>query len=217
MAIDPIKNQSIAQCRQDELVGLETQAGRSMGHVWLLSESTVIIVPAANHRTLELEKGTAVEIQTPTSNGLETYQGEILDVRAVPAVLLGNIKPVATTQRRKFTRIPAKLKVLLWLNENDIAPERAIPCVTRDISANGILITVTNQLASQMNERIVLQLIVPDNHTVLSRGIVRRFTIRDSGNVKSYDLGIEFDNIDPEDREMLVKYVLRQQYLRSKD
>lgn len=194
----------------DELVGISIDESRSVGRVWLKSDSFVVVVPPANFQSYSVKQGEPVFLQLATSHGVKTFEGMVGEVRAVPAIVISGLKATASTQRRRYPRVNVRLSVHIWPDEEPWEIDSAVLCKSLNISATGIRVSLNRHLDVRVGDTVSIHVAMPEGRPLQTPAAVRRIRIHELDATQ--ELGLEYLNLPPEDREMLVKFVMRKQF-----
>lgn len=197
----------------DELVGINIDDSRAVGRVWLKSDSFLVVVPPANFQSYSVQQGKSVYLQLVTSHGVKTFEGMVGEVRAVPAIVISGLKPTASTQRRRYPRVNVRLTVHIWPNDEPWEIDSAVICKSLNISATGIRVSLNRHLDVRVGDTVSINVSLPEDRSLQTPAVVRRIRIHELDATQ--ELGLEYLNLPPEDREMLVKYVMRRQFERG--
>jgi uncharacterized protein (TIGR02266 family) len=116
-------------------------------------------------------------------------------------------KETDVQERRKYVRLTADVEVRY--DVLDTKSHEAMQAVTRNISAGGICLIINEQLP--IGTVLQLDIYLPQNQPVIkAKGkIVWISAFRMANEKERYDAGIEFIEIDEEQRKIIDKYVLR--------
>ncbi|MFH0877006.1 MAG: PilZ domain-containing protein [Candidatus Omnitrophota bacterium] len=108
-------------------------------------------------------------------------------------------------ERRKFVRLGVNVKVN-WQKPAPPPPILDQENLTKNISEGGICLTANEKLNT--GELLLLDIELPNRRFIRAKGRVawvHEFDIRAKG--KRYDVGIEFLEIQPQDREEIKKFM----------
>jgi c-di-GMP-binding flagellar brake protein YcgR len=131
----------------------------------------------------------------------------------LPMLLLAHPEPqkVMRIQRRDYVRIPAKVPVeyMIVSAEQDVTKQKKFKTTSVDISGGGLNL-VTNV---PLNKQDLLQLTITlDGEPIVLNGIVIRTSSQVKlNNLKQTTAGVQFINIQENDREKIIKFVFQWQ------
>ena len=118
---------------------------------------------------------------------------------------------MAQADRRKAVRIPAKLAMEIRISDVDTAKVESI-----NVSANGVYFTSDKYIPELTRLDITLDLPTAKNEkahgkSVVCSGVVVRTEPPDEQpGVEGYEIACYFTSIDPDDKETLESYILKQ-------
>jgi hypothetical protein len=117
---------------------------------------------------------------------------------------------MASTERRRAVRAPAKLAMQVKLEGIDLAHAETV-----NVSANGVYFSSKSHIPTLTRLRITLLLPSdnpksPDRKVVCDGVVVRTEPDKPRSNQESYDIACYFTSISPRDQDLLEAYILRQ-------
>lgn len=111
-------------------------------------------------------------------------------------------------ERRKHPRLNINIKVNWDKDEVGGLRQRGCSDITKDISEGGVCLIVYDKVDVGHSLRLKIEL--PTKKVVESRGKVvwvKEFEIIGKSNEKRYDIGVEFSEVNSQDREEMKNFI----------
>jgi len=181
-------------------------------------DSNHIIISAPIHEgfVIFVSIGSNIEVVFFDGKGLYTFKGIVRDRGRKGNILVLTVEIVSEItkiQRREFFRFEwvANVKFRVVKDKHGSYQKgetQFINALTRDISGGGIGI-ITN-VKQSMGDIVELELELEEGQTISALGQIVRSVIYDNDLTK-YDVGIMFYDINPKDRERIIKFIFSKQ------
>ena len=172
----------------------------------------VLSMPMKRGRTFFVGIDEKINIYFSKRGSFYCIEGKVEDKQynPIPVIAMYPLSPPYKKQKRSYFRLQISLIIHIKLSGSDDWIQR----YTRDISAGGMKFSNSKVIQKGSN----IEVIIPD---VLGETVLKAAVVRTEGNsnrhINTYDIAIEFIEMDEQIRDKIVKYILaRQRELRSK-
>ncbi len=111
-------------------------------------------------------------------------------------------------ERRNYPRLDMSVAVT-WKKVAGASEESSAVDVTKNIAAGGICLIMFQKVAA--GDILFLEMVLPSKQAIVCRGRViwvKELGILGKETEKKFDVGLEFIDIAPEDRETIKKFVI---------
>lgn len=178
--------------------------------------SIVIAVPIHEGNLVPIAIKSEMEVFLNHSKGLFVFRGVVLGRgmrQNVHVMRVEIVSDFVKIQRREYFRFTWLMPVTFRILESETDAEKGeqsplIRAVARDISGGGVgLITNTRQ---NLNDIVEVELPLESDKKLVLKAKVIRSIILDADKTK-YDTGIEFIDIRPREREVIIRFIFDKQ------
>jgi len=174
----------------------------------ITKDQIYIGIPIVNGALLPVYQGEKVQVSYQVKkeyNQVITYSFTSLvhsrEKSPVPVMVLGLPDKVHKAQRRNYLRIPVELLCNWRIPEDDTFHKG----IVIDLSGGGCLLKTQQELSE--GSKIQLELTLPDKPTLVLNAQAVRVLNRDDKSNIVYHIGLEFENIRENHRDVIVKYL----------
>lgn len=172
----------------------------------------VLSMPMKRGRTFFVGIDEKINIYFSKRGSFYCIEGKVEDKQynPIPVITMYPLSPPYKKQKRSYYRLRVSLKIHIKLPNSD----NWIQGYTRDVSAGGMKFSHFQVI----EKGSIIEVIIPDvlGETVL-KAVVVRTEENSNRHINTYDIAIEFIEMDEQIRDKIVKYILaRQRELRSK-
>lgn len=203
----------IGQLVNIEVVESKGSAKRYPSRVEGLDEDTVTLTsPLQNRVPVYLPAGSSVNIWCRDSLAAYTFSASVVQNKKERLPLLVITKPekVKRVQMRAFVRVICNISVLLKYKDK-AGNEEKLQCVSRDISAGGIMLILKKRAGLNKNDDVSVQFELNGDEFELSGKIIRNDRELDCDGIERTVLAIKFVELDSIATAKITKYVYQRQ------
>lgn len=166
-----------------------------------------ISLPTEKGRLIPISEGKKITLYYSVhSKGTFSFQAVVEERKKnpIPHMKVRQIDKTIKTQRRNYYRLHVLLPVEVYdMERNPVANGN-----TLDISGGGIRLFISKRLEEREEYYFAITL---DGKRFLSKGMVLRRSIPNYELPDEYEAAIKFTMITEEDRNMIIKYIFKQQ------
>lgn len=171
----------------------------------------LLAAPISRGTIVGLPDGISLQVEVVIRGASFSFQVDVLKrVRLpVPLLIVSLPEKMKKLRRRAWVRVPAVLDlVYVFLKEGETYGD-SIRAKTLDISGGGLLLA-THQ---EVRERDILKMSLglPPGGLLNLTGLVVRVITRPEEKVRPFRAGVEFQDIDNRDRDLIMRYIFDRQ------
>ncbi len=174
------------------------------------SDTLVILSPIKDSKIYPIHVGNIINIIFYINNtGKYYFQGEVIKRESknkLSFLYIKQIDNMQKMQRRNFFRLNIVLNIDIEVIENNNVIKE-LQCLTKDISGGGIRFISKEKLPSAT--LINCKIPIDDEIVEISGKVIRSKKIPDS--IISYDIAINFENIEEDIRSKVIKFIFDKQ------
>ncbi|HHV61058.1 MAG TPA: hypothetical protein GXX51_00205 [Firmicutes bacterium] len=188
-------------------------------------DTLVVAMPVVNRRLVPLRPQSVIQVTVAARDAIYTFDAEVTSrtLKPIPLVELRVLSRAERAQRREHVRVPAKLPIYYRNLSDPMAHKKLMdPAETVDISGGGVLAAFSPSHDASVPEdgsALELELYLPGREFPMRLGgrVIRVWKEGESGVNDTYRMAISFTEIEEDDYEDIIRYIVeRQRELRRK-
>ncbi len=169
-------------------------------------EEFLIAIPIHNKNLVPIPIGNKVLVYySVDSKGVFYFTAKVIDRKndRIPYLKIQQVSETKIIQRRDYFRLQISISMQIYNLENEMIEE----VYTKDISGGGMRFISNKKL--DLNEEIYCKINIEEENYIIKSKVIRS-DIYES-NMKQFDIGIRFLEIDEKTKNSIIGYIFKQQ------
>ncbi len=177
--------------------------------VLMANPEKAMILPLSADGTGAINIGQRIAVVGASENHAKVIYGSVKDTALVPTITLTDFGGPTFAERRKSIRIRALIKAEVWRSDERSSENTIRIGVTREISTTGFSLRINDGEDLRQGMQMKIKMYPAEGGIINASGIIKQIYTHEAGPFKSYEIAIEFDEIEQSSKEQIAKMILK--------